>query len=231
MFSDFLIDVTRFTHFIGLALGIGAGSFADFSLMRKLDKEITLNDLNNLEIVHYIVWTGLILLWVSGAGLLYARTGFDPALFTPKLIAKLLVVSILTVNAILLGSVAMPILKANVDKTFLSFVLEDKVQLCLLAALSIASWMSGLILGIFSALKPASFELIFPLIALFYAAAIFCAVVMTILLQIVVERRAKKTLSGEPQTQQNIVNLSERNIVGANSGILHAQETLDTPAE
>jgi len=222
MFTDFLIDITRFTHFIGLALGIGAGSFADFSLMKKLDKEITPCDLNNLETVHRIVWVGLTLLWTSGLALLYVRTGFDPALFSPKLIMKLLVVAILTVNAVLLGSVAMPILKANVDKTYLSFALEEKAQLCLLAALSIASWMSGLILGIFSALRPASFEFIMPIFSTIYASALFGGVIATIVLHIIWERRQKKLYRYVEAESFNIVNLPSRQIEGINSGILHA---------
>jgi|GEM_PF-1455221 len=231
MVSDFLVDMARFTHFIGLALGIGAGSFADFSLMRKLDKQITPCDLGNLDVVHRLVWTGLVLLWVSGIGLLYVRTGFNLEMFTPKLIAKFLVVSILTVNAMLLGALAMPILRANTDKTFLSFTLEDKAQLCLLAALSIASWMSGLILGIFSALRPANFEIIIPIISSIYAVALFGAVAATVLLHIVWERKMRNSSQANQIGPVNVVNLAERPAAGANSGILHAQGLENVPAE
>jgi len=220
MLADFFIDFARFTHFIGLALGIGAGSFADFSLLRKLDKEITQCDLNNLEIIHKMVWVGLGFLWVSGLGLLYARTGFDPALFSPKLIMKLMVVAILTVNAVMLGTIAMPILKRSLNKTYLSFALEDKAQLCLLAALSIASWMSGLILGIFSALRPANFEFIIPIFLVLYAGALFGAVVMTIALHIIWERRSRKASAKEFRSAA-ILNLPIQYKDGIDGGILY----------
>ena len=81
----------------------------------------------------------------------------------PKEHRILFVVSLLTLNAVLLGRLAMPILARNVNKAYLSFSLEDKTILCVLGAVSICSWMCGLILGIFAALKMASFAFLFPL--------------------------------------------------------------------
>ena len=191
MISEVLIDAARFTHFIGFALGVGAGSFADFSILRKINTDITTCDLGNLETVHKIVWVGLGLLWLSGLAILYVRTGFIISEFSPKLITKLAVVVILTANALMLGIWAMPILKKNINRPYIAFSLEHKTILSLLASISICSWLSGLILGIFAILKPASFTTILPIFSALYALAIFGSVVTTIAMHIIWERRIK----------------------------------------
>lgn len=202
--SDLLIDTARFTHFIGFALGIGAGSFADFSILRKINTDITTCDLGNLETVHKIVWTGLGLLWASGFIILYAQTGFIPSQFSPKLITKLAIVAILTGNAFMLGFWAMPILKKNVNRPYIAFSLEHKTVLSLLASISICSWISGLILGVFSVLRPASFEFILPMFIILYVLAIFGSIVTTIAMHIIWERRIKaykKTKTNRPKQE------------------------------
>jgi len=213
MLEGLLIDGARFGHFIGFALGIGAGCFADYSLLRKLDSEVSSCDISNIELIHRIVWVGLLLLWGSGFVILYARTGFQWAEFTPKLLVKLLVVGILTLNAILLGMIAMPILRSNINRSYMTFSLEHKVILCLLAALSTCSWISGLVLGIFSALKPADFGLMLPMFGFFYAVATVSAIVAAICLHIVWERRCgvdgrKVILPGaKPEALQDLLDV------------------------
>ncbi len=191
MIFELLFDTARFSHSIGFALGIGAGSFADFSILRKINTELTGCDLGNLETVHKIVWTGLGILWLSGLIILYMKTGFIFSEFTPKLITKLAVVTILTVNAFLLGLWAMPILKKNINRPYLAFSLEHKTILSLLASISLCSWISGLILGIFSALRPANFDAILPIFAALYVMAIFSSITTTIMMHIIWERRVK----------------------------------------
>jgi len=188
---DFLTDIARFTHFIGFALGIGAGSFADFSILRKINTDITTCDLGNLETVHKIVWAGLALLWISGIAILFEQTGLIISEFTPKLITKLTIVAILTANAFMLGVWAMPILKKNVNRPYIAFSLEHKTILSLLASISICSWISGLILGVFSALRPADFEFILPIFIIFYTLAIFGSIVTTVIMHIIWERRIR----------------------------------------
>ena len=153
--------------------------------MRKLGSRITSPDLNMLEVVHKHVWFGLALLWVSGLTLLYARTGLVISEFSPKLFAKLAVVGILTANAVLKGALAMPILRRNVDQSYFEFSFKDKTMLCLMGAISVCSWLSGLILGIFSALKFASFNLLLPIFATLYCAALVAAIAIALTLHMV----------------------------------------------
>ncbi|MEM9331363.1 MAG: hypothetical protein AAGA53_08555 [Pseudomonadota bacterium] len=187
------MDAVRFCHFVGLALGIGAGCFADYSIIRNLNAKITNTDISNLEIVHGIVWTGLLLLWASGLWLLYARTGFVIEEFTPKLIIKLLVVSILTLNAVLLGVIAMPTLRKNVNRSFFAFSLSDKLNLGILAGISTCSWFSGLTLGIFTALKPADFSFMLPAFGMVYLTALAGALLFSTMMHVLWERRIEKS--------------------------------------
>ncbi|MEM8650973.1 MAG: hypothetical protein AAGF54_10615 [Pseudomonadota bacterium] len=224
MIFDVLTDITRFTHFVGFAIGIGAGCFADWSIIKKLGSEITTCDLNNLETVHKLVWAGLGLLWVSGLGLIYIRTGMELSNFTPKLVMKLFVVSLLTLNAVLLGRFAMPILARNVNKAYLSFSLEDKTILCVLGAVSICSWMCGLILGIFAALKMASFAFLFPLFIGLYSAALVGAVGFTIAMHIIWERR----LAGAGEDALRSLDIN--NIISVPKSIVAVQPAKLAPA-
>lgn len=208
MVTEILADAARFIHFIGFALGIGAGSFADFSILRKINTDITTCDLGNLETVHKIVWTGLGLLWVSGLIILYTKTGFSILEFTPKLIMKLAVVVLLTVNAFLLGLWAIPILKKNINRPYISFSLEHKTVLSLLASISVCSWLSGLILGIFSTLRPADFDIILPIFATLYGLAIIGSVIMTIIMHIIWERRIKAYSAKKKQEAKQVKNNS-----------------------
>lgn len=189
MLETILIDFARFGHFVGFAFGIGAGCFADYSIIKKLDTAISPCDIAPLEVVHKIVWTGLGLLWLSGFILLFVRTGFVPSAFSPKLIVKLLVVSILTLNAVLLGMIAMPILRKNVDQPYITFTLEHKTILCFLAGISTCSWISGLVLGIFSALKPTAFSFMVPFFGFAYIVSIAGAIGFAAVLHIIWERR------------------------------------------
>ena len=178
MNTEFFIDTVRLVHLVGLALGIGAGSFADWSMLRRLTGRITPADLDMLHGIHKHVWFGLALLWASGLVILHARTGFVVSEFSPKLFAKLAVVTVLTLNALLMGLVAMRILTGNVDQSCLEFSLRHKILLCLLGAISVCSWFCGLILGIFSSLKPAGFDVILPLLMTLYCVAILSAFVI-----------------------------------------------------
>ncbi|MEM9279480.1 MAG: hypothetical protein AAGA76_12970 [Pseudomonadota bacterium] len=200
MFLEIFLDSTRFIHFVGFALGIGAGSFGDFSVLRKLNVKITEHDLSTLDMVHKIVWLGVGLLWLSGLMLLYLKTGFQPSEFTAKLFMKLMVVTVLTINAVMMGAIAMPIMRRNLKRAYMEFSLEDKAILGLLGAISICSWISGLVLGIFSALKPAEFYTIMPMFAFMYLGALVAAMQLTIILHVIWERRQSK-FADKPQAR------------------------------
>jgi len=159
-----ITDAARTLHLIGLAGGFGLAIFADTVAARALFSPIKQEDIDLMHRLHTAIWTGLGLLWISGLSILYIRTGFDVAAFSPKLIAKLFIVTLLTVNAVLLGKIAMPLYEQNCGRHFHEFGVLARVQMGALAGISLSCWFSGLFLGAFTQLKPMGAE---PLIMIF----------------------------------------------------------------
>lgn len=153
----FLTDAARAGHLIGLATGFGLALAADLLALRSLVHPVSHRDVWLLGWLHRLILGGLALLWVSGLLLLQHRTGFDPALFTPKLICKLAVVSLLTLNALLIGVYVLPRYTANAGRRFGDFDLVPRLNLSLVAGVSMSCWTSALVLGVFSQLKTLSF--------------------------------------------------------------------------
>ena len=151
-------DLARCLHLIGLALGLGVGLFADLRFLRFLFQPFGESDLALFENVHRTVGWALLLLWISGLWLLALRTGFQPQAFTPKLFAKLAVVSILTVNALLMARLALPVLDRMVGWHMGDMPFFDRLRLTVVGALSAASWVAALCLGVFAAFRSMSAE-------------------------------------------------------------------------
>ena len=97
------IDLIRFGHIAGLALGLGLAIYADHRFLRTLTRPLRREDVDLLSTIHGHVVTALSVLWLTGIMLLYVRTGFQAENVTPKLVFKVLIVSVLTVNAVLIG--------------------------------------------------------------------------------------------------------------------------------
>ena len=144
----FLTDAARAGHLIGLATGFGLALAADLLALRSLVHPVSHRDVWLLGWLHRLILGGLALLWLSGLLLLQHRTGFDPALFTPKLICKLAVVSLLTLNALLIGVYVLPRYTANAGRRFGDFELVPRLNLSLVAGISMSCWASALVLGV-----------------------------------------------------------------------------------
>ena len=154
MDSVFLLDAARGVHLVGLAAGFGLALCADILALKFVFHPIGQRDVWLLRLMHRVILAGLVLLWASGLFILYTRTGLDPAHFSPKLIAKLIVVSLLTLNALIIGAYALPCFARQVDQTFGDFDPPILLKLCGIAGVSLSCWVSALALGVFSQLKP-----------------------------------------------------------------------------
>lgn len=175
-----LLDAARMAHLIGLALGLGLALCADLLALRALRMPITERDVWILKALHRIILGGLLLLWISGLFILYLRTGFDTALFSPKLMAKLAVVTLLSLNALSISTNAIPGFAAQTGRTFGAFPLGLRLRLSLIAGLSASCWISALVLGAFSQLKPMLFDGLFYVLAPVYAAGFGGALLLAI---------------------------------------------------
>lgn len=163
-----LNDAARAAHLIGLALGFGVAIMADLLAARSLFRPLQDHELDDLHRYHRTVALGLTLFWASGLVLLWLRTGFDPANFSPKLIAKLCVVSLLTVNAYLIGRIGLPTMLDWAGCRFGSLPLAHRLRLGALAGMSGAGWISALALGVFSMMKTFDWDILSEIIGVIY---------------------------------------------------------------
>ncbi|MEO0945251.1 MAG: hypothetical protein AAFY06_10480 [Pseudomonadota bacterium] len=161
-------DVARAAHLLGLALGFGSAILADLCAARSLIRPLDDHDFETLHRYHRTVAFGLMLFWASGLVLLWLRTGFDPAQFSPKLMAKLGVVALLTVNAYLIGRIGLPTMQAWFGYRYGALPLTHRLRLAALAGMSGAGWISALALGVFSAMKTFEWEVISNIIGAIY---------------------------------------------------------------
>ncbi|MGI9394197.1 MAG: hypothetical protein ACR2OY_06085 [Boseongicola sp.] len=170
-----LNDFMRATHLLGMALGFGIAILADLLAARAVIRPLDDRDIGTLEMLHRLVWMGLALLWISGAVLLWLRTGFDLDRFSPKLMTKVGVVVLLTANATAMGKIGLPTMRAYQTWRFGDLPLPQRLQLSSLATISAACWISALTLGVFSQLKPLQWEILSVYVGAVYLVALVAA--------------------------------------------------------
>lgn len=153
-----MMDGMRFLHLIGLGLGFGLALLADLTALRTIVSPVTRRDIDFLHFLHRSIAFGLALLWASGLMILHHKTGFNVAEFTPKLVMKLAVVMILTLNAMVIGLVALPTLEAHLGRRFSDLALLSRLRLGAIAGLSFSCWFGALTLGTFTQLKTMEFD-------------------------------------------------------------------------
>lgn len=165
-------DAARALHLLGLAMGFGVAIVADISAARLLVRPLDGREIAALERYHRMVFLGLGLFWASGLVLLWLRTGFSPANFSPKLMTKLGVVSILTVNAILIGRIGLTVLRSMGGRRFGALPSGLRLQMAILGALSTAGWISALALGVFSQMKTMPWATLSEIVGMIYLTAL-----------------------------------------------------------
>jgi PrtD family type I secretion system ABC transporter len=137
-------------HFVGLTLSVGSllifhFRFASYLAGRRANRFDTLL----VERFAPAVKLGLVLLWSSRLGLLVESAVDAPyRLADPKLHAKILIVVILTINGILVEKLCLPVVARSEGRgVFASLTLVARVQLIVIAAISMVSWYFALLLG------------------------------------------------------------------------------------
>lgn len=175
-----LNDAARATHLLGLALGFGVGILADMTAAKSLVRPLDDRDFETLHRYHRTVSLGLCLFWASGLVLLWLRTGFDPAQFSPKLMTKLGVVAVLTVNAFLIGRIALPTMEAWYGCRLGAMPFAHRLRLAALGGMSGASWIAALALGVFTAMKTFEWEVLSQIIGLIYVVFLSVALLSAI---------------------------------------------------
>jgi hypothetical protein len=135
-----------FAHLLSAAMALGAIVATDLRMLSKLGHDKVRIPPPN-EFVARLVSIALVLLYITGAGVVILGSGGQPEYFTnPKLQAKLLLVFLLTVNAFVLHRITFPRLARGRSVGRWGFA--DWVLIVPPVALSNCLWMFCAFLGI-----------------------------------------------------------------------------------
>ena len=137
-------------HLTALAIGLGAAFLADWIAVTKLlFGRLSARSAAQLRDLSTAVSVGLAMLWMSGSLLVWDNFATTSAtLGNEKLWAKLVIVVTLSLNAVVLHKVALPLVQARIGQTLFDRRQHRARMVCaLLAAVSFTSWVFALYLG------------------------------------------------------------------------------------
>lgn len=147
-------------HVIGTVLGAGGATFAEIFYLKAIkDGIVEPLEADYLKTVYRILRIGTFILVFSGLGYLvfYRLSGQEELIYSQRLWAKFSIVLIILFNALLLQA--------------------KKIPIWLGSAVSLTSWYSALILGIWRSLKTPFFEILaIYFVAIFIVAAILALI-------------------------------------------------------
>ncbi len=138
-------------HVLGVIFGVGGVLMLDIDLVRLLrGSRITAQNVAMTKFVSTFVKAGLVVVWVSGLLIIaIAPDGPASVLANPKLQAKLVVVVVLTINALFIETLALPLLMQNVGRPLFDSVDQVRRSVVLgCGAVSTLSWLFPVALGL-----------------------------------------------------------------------------------
>lgn len=178
------------THIIGVVLGVGGATASDLIFLKSIrDGEITRTEISFLNTVSFMVWSGLVIIVLSGFGFLYLAGFVTPALrdaySVAKIVSKLVITAIILGNGILLNIKIMPLFEAYADRSLATREFTSRIPLIFTSgAISAVSWYTALILGAWRSFK---FSLSQTLIA--YGIALVVAIIIANIIGFIWRRR------------------------------------------
>jgi hypothetical protein len=164
-----------YVHLIAACVALGITFIQDLALARSKGSALSPQAVLELKNAADIVIKALIVLWVSGAGLITLGYLENPEqyLLNQKLWAKIAVVTLLTLNGIILHYYSFPKVTGSSGLLGLSFTEQNMVALT--GAVSSVSWLFACFLGI---ARPWNYTLSFSFIMCIYIALIIGAFVV-----------------------------------------------------
>lgn len=139
-------------HGIGAVLGVGGATMSDLMFFKTIrNLSISKTEMKFLELGSFQIWGGIVCTLISSLGLWY----FFPELVqTPKVYAKLTIFCILLINGIFLNVWLTPFLKKHLATSLSASptFLKNRPILFSSGAVSIISWYSVFILGLWRGL-------------------------------------------------------------------------------
>lgn len=169
-------------HLLALAIGLGCVVRTDLSMLQRLGRPVTRRDFARLKGAHQTIFLALIGLWLTGAGLFYLKTGGDLNAASPKLIAKLTTVACLSITAVGMSWIGLPMLRRTIGRPLAALGFWHRIGLALFAGLSLAGWSIAMILGAAGTTRAAAAPALIELFALVYLAALAVTITAAALL-------------------------------------------------
>lgn len=136
-------------HIFGTALGAGAAFTGDIIFLTSVrNKLLSENTLHIMQITSRIIWVGLLILLLSGIGLVSER----PEIFlnSQKFWAKMSIIGVIITNGLVFHFLHFPILRMGINKKFTAtnMIIKNRTILVLSGAISVLSWTMTIILGV-----------------------------------------------------------------------------------
>ncbi len=135
---------------MGLVMGLGGALLLDFTILtRGIIKPVSEYTLHQMRILSRAVSAGLMLLWITGAALIWLNLEVKPEyLQNPKLWAKIIIVTILTLNGFLIHAAVMPHMNKRIGKRLFDDEPNKQIlKFTFIASLSAVSWFTPFVLG------------------------------------------------------------------------------------
>lgn len=151
-----LLTIIKITHLIALVMGLGGAVLLDLTIFtRGVIRPVSQFTIHQAEVLSRFVSAGLVLLWASGAGLIWVNTMSKPEYLTnQKLWAKIAIVLILTINGIVVHKYILPFLKGSVGKPLFTGITGRYLAfLTFVGSISFVSWTVPVVLGMASELN------------------------------------------------------------------------------
>ena len=150
MFFLTLLTILKMVHLMGLIMGFGGAILADTTIfLRGVIRPVSAYTLHLTTVLSHIVTAGLIILWTSGAGLIWVNLLDKPEYLTnQKLWAKIAIVAMLTLNGFLVHKLVLPFLQKSMGRRLFESVNAKQIAgMTLLGSISLVSWTVPFVLG------------------------------------------------------------------------------------
>lgn len=174
-----LKTVYLIAHVFGAIFGAGAAFTSDAMFFNSIkDGKIEKKELDFMKLGGKLVWTGVVILVISG--ILLVSTEPTKYLASTKFLAKITIVGIIILNGVIFHALHLPHIYKHLDIELLqSESFMKKANFVLISgAISTTSWISTVILGMLKTV-PYSFTQIFSL----YLIIVFIAIISALSLK------------------------------------------------
>ena len=144
------LSLLKLIHLSGLIMGVGGAVMVDVVMLRHaVLKPVSRYALLQAHLLARVVAAGLLLLWLSGATLVWVNALIDPlTLQNPRLWAKAIVVIALTLNGFAIWTITMPRLERQFGRGYFDRTTQkDRLILTFISSFSTISWLSAFVLG------------------------------------------------------------------------------------